>query len=376
MVIYISFVCLSILFFSFSYYQIDEKENALGVSYREPRPILFGMGCLVLILLFAFRGRTGTDTPLYNRVFNKVGSMSLKEVITIGRDQLFYILNWLTYRLSSGNLLFHNIVVGCLEYIPILNVYKKYSKNCVLSVLFYIITSSYFFAFNGQRQGLAISITFAGFSFLANKKYWSYLILVLFASLFHSSALIILPFGFLSTYKTDSKLFIIVSAGLLLSTFFLWRLWDTIFYILDLLGRDKIVDGYSSLSEETAAGTGVNTLRVLVYVLPTLLGILHYEQLQENNRYFYVILNLNIISSLLMIAATKTWYIARFSDYFYVAMPFLLVELQSIVKENSKILFTFMIIILFLVYIWFSLHMESHLLPYYLTINNFVKVFP
>ena len=375
MIVYISFVCLSLLLLSFSYYQINEKENAIGISYAEPQPILFGMACLVLVLLFALRGKTGTDTPLYNRVFYKVGNMGLREALSIGNDRLFYALNWLTYKISSGNILFHNFVIGCIAYIPILNTYKKYSNNCVLSVLFYIITSLYFFAFNGQRQGIAMSITFAGYAYLVNRKYFSYTILILFASLFHSSALMILPFGLIISLKTESKQFIILSSLILLSTLFLWRLWDIVFDVLNFFGRDKLVSSYASLSEETAAGTGVNILRVLVYALPTALGIIFYEQLQENNKHFYIILNFNIISTIFMVAALKTWYIARFADFFYLAMPLLLVELAGIVNENSKRLFNAITVLLFCVYIWFSLHMESHLLPYYFTINGFVRPF-
>ena len=199
--------------------------------------------------------------------------------------------------------------------------------------------------------------------------------MILFASLFHSSAIIILPFGLMATKKTDSKIFIAFCIAIFVSSIYLWQLWDAAFRVLDLLGRDKIVESYGSLTEEAAMGTGVNILRILVFGLPTLLGIVFYRQLQEQNKHYYLILNFNIFSTLLMFAASRTWYIARLAYYFNVAMPLLLIELLNIVTEDSKTLFKYLMVFLFLIYIWVSLHTESRLLPYYFTIGNHVRVF-
>lgn len=96
-----------------------------------------------------------------------------------------------------------SIIVVCLHLITI----KKISINYFYSVLVFITFGFYTFFFNGLRQGVAMAICFFGLPYLIEKRIFYYSVIVFLASLFHTSALIMLPLYFLvnSKFKLELK---------------------------------------------------------------------------------------------------------------------------------------------------------------------------
>ena len=237
-------------------------------------------------MLYSLRGWTGTDTGLYNASFKSMKFVSLRDIYIESHDWLFYVVQWFNYRLFSGNLICNNIVIGALSYLPVLYIYIKYSGNPKLALMFYIITSTFYFPFNGQRQAIAMSLIFLAYPLLVNKKYIPYILVVMLAYNFHSTAMIMVPIAFLLTCKTDNKMFIFITIAMTVSTIFLWQLWDTIFELLGMMGQDRLVNEYSGITADDAPGA--NILRLLVTVAPAIMGIIFYKQLQQKNNNFYV----------------------------------------------------------------------------------------
>ncbi len=320
------------------------------------------MTILIILLLYSLRGWTGTDTGLYNSSYRNMWRISLKDIYNDSHDWLFYVLQWVNYHIFSGSLICNNVVIGAIVYIPILITYVKYSGNYRIALLFYIITSSFFFAFNGQRQAIAMSIIFAGYPLLINKKYITYSILVLFAYNFHSTALLMIPIMFLLTSKTNSKVFIITTLIMTVSSIYLWQIWDSLFELLGMLGQERLVDEYSGITAEDAPGA--NILRLLVTVAPAIMGIIFYGLLESKNNNFHILLNNAILGSVFMLAATRTWYFARLTTYFAYTTPILLIELSKVFNKRSKKIYYICISALFVIYLYFYLHMDSNLLPY------------
>lgn len=70
------------------------------------------------------------------------------------------------------------------------------------SIFFYFTTLQFFLSMNVMRQALAWCIFLYSIRFISSSKLLYYAIAVFFASLFHSSAIILLPFYFLKNIKT------------------------------------------------------------------------------------------------------------------------------------------------------------------------------
>lgn len=74
---------------------------------------------------------------------------------------------------------------------------KKHSQSVVTSsVLYFFITLFFFASLNGVRQHLAISIFLFSIRYILSKEVYKYIFIVVFASLFHTSAIVFLPLYF------------------------------------------------------------------------------------------------------------------------------------------------------------------------------------
>lgn len=73
--------------------------------------------------------------------------------------------------------------------------YAKYSSNVYLSVMLFLLLSEYYCTMNFIRQSIAGIIALFALEFLKKKKFLPYLMIILVASTFHKSALILIPFS-------------------------------------------------------------------------------------------------------------------------------------------------------------------------------------
>jgi hypothetical protein len=78
---------------------------------------------------------------------------------------------------------------------------RNYSSNVTLSFFVYFSNGIFFNTFNVMRQFLAVMIGFYAVKFIIEKNIYRFVFLVFVASLFHKSALLLLPFYFLFRIK-------------------------------------------------------------------------------------------------------------------------------------------------------------------------------
>ncbi|TCB65060.1 EpsG family protein [Acinetobacter sp. ANC 4178] len=78
---------------------------------------------------------------------------------------------------------------------------KKLSINYYYSILIFVTFGFYTFFFNGLRQGIAMAICFFSLPYLIEKRIISYFIIIIFAAMFHVSALVMVPIYFLVNLK-------------------------------------------------------------------------------------------------------------------------------------------------------------------------------
>lgn len=90
--------------------------------------------------------------------------------------------------------------------------YAKYSSNVYLSVILFILLSEYYCSMNFIRQTIAGVIALFAIPFLKKKKFLPYLLIVLVASTFHKSALILMPFFFINLIPLTKIVFVIYCA--------------------------------------------------------------------------------------------------------------------------------------------------------------------
>ncbi|WP_180002636.1 MULTISPECIES: EpsG family protein [Acinetobacter] len=149
-----------------------------------------------LILFAAVRSEeVGADTKNYTLNFNIYSSIdyyNFNDGIEWGYKLIEYFILYFT-----KNYFWLFFTFSCIIVLSYLYVLRKYSLNYSISIFTFICFGYYTFFFNGLRQGVAMAIASLSLIFLVNKEILKYLILILIASLFHKSALILIPFYFL-----------------------------------------------------------------------------------------------------------------------------------------------------------------------------------
>lgn len=199
---------------------------------------------LPLITLSLFAGirsyHVGSDSINYTRNFiNNVPiyNFEFRPNVEIGYQLLSYSILYLTHNYFWLFFVTALIVVYCY-----LIIIKKYSTDYFVSVFFFLTLGVYTFFFNGLRQGLAMAIFSLAFPYLMNKKFFSYLLVCVIASLFHNSALFLIPFYFIVNfdYKFEYKILITYITSFLMSSALIQYLSTT---------NDKYVS-YAEVSEK------------------------------------------------------------------------------------------------------------------------------
>ena len=154
---------------------------------------------LILVLFSTIRDYSvGTDTEVYTSFFRSyidVSNYNFDKNLEYGYQFLVYCILGFT---KSYFYLF--LITSIIIVFNTLYIIRKYSVNYAMSMYIYITFSFYTFFFNTLRQGIAISICMLGMYYFVHKKTCQYLIIVLFASLFHIASLVMIPMYFLINF--------------------------------------------------------------------------------------------------------------------------------------------------------------------------------
>lgn len=162
------------------------------------------MSFVILFVFAAFRDESvGTDTLNYKRIF-----LILQNGGKISQEIGWKWLNNLVIYFD-GNFQDLLVVSTLLILMPIFYVSKKYSENPMFSIFLYYTFYIYLQSLNITRQSFAVSIVFLAIMFLIKKKHVAYVLLVLLAAFFHTTALLCLPLIFVHRIPDKENLYLI-----------------------------------------------------------------------------------------------------------------------------------------------------------------------
>lgn len=332
------------LVFIFSFFsRYFAKSVTTGGSILPIKPnklMIFGI-MATLIVFSGMRNNIGdTDAYIYSYELHDYTWEVIKEQKDIG----FGILQMILQIFSKDA----QVLIFCTALITnflIVSVLVKYSRVIELSTYVYITCGLYLVSMNGIRQVLAASIIFTATRFVISGNWLMYFLIVLFASTFHQSALILLPIYFLSRYKAWSR-----------ATIFL-----LFFSVLIALGYNEFSGLLFKVIEDTQYGNyssfdegGANFIRVVVYAAPLFIAYLGREKLRELFPSSDYIVNLALVGMIFMIISTQNWIFARFSIYFNLYQLILVSWIVKLFKEKEQRFVYFIILICYLAYYYYE----------------------
>lgn len=178
---------------------------------KKDRGIFMIIAMAIMMLLAALRSENvGNDTPEYIRIFNEI--ISNPDYVNVTRFEVGYVfLNQIVGKFTTNpqGIL---IVVAIIQYTIFIWFFLKHSKNYALTtVLFFIL--SFGSTLNIVRQTLAMAFIFIAFDRVLDKKIIGAIFWIIIATLFHTSAIVMLVLVLLPYIKFD-KVFVIIILGL------------------------------------------------------------------------------------------------------------------------------------------------------------------
>ena len=168
----------------------------------------FSLACLGVILFQGFRAFTvGTDLASYLPGYLAIGKSGFSQLDYQNYEVGYVVLNKILYRLGLDTRGFL-IAVAAIVQIPIFYTMGRYSKKPLLSILWYFAFGNFLMTFSGLRQSIAMSLCFAAYYFIRERKLIFFCLAILFASLFHFSALFCLLLYPVYFVKLDKRKFL------------------------------------------------------------------------------------------------------------------------------------------------------------------------
>ena len=187
---------------------VYRTELVNGVKEKRVIPLFAVIAILPLVIWAGYRGYVG-DTAAYMKDFQGMPS-SLSDIASymtgIEKDPLFYFVSGLIKCIIGNRCSFYFIIIAAIQCYFLFRTYRKYSTSYMISFFLFIVSTDYIsWIFNGMRQFVAVTITVISFPWIVEKKFIHAIIIILFASLFHQSALLVLPFIFVVQGKAWNK---------------------------------------------------------------------------------------------------------------------------------------------------------------------------
>ena len=292
------------------------------------------------------------DTSAYLRAFNE-STTSISELVSgfneNTKDRGFLVFTAIVKSLIGSREILYFLLIASICILCVMNTYKNYSTNFLLSTFLIISYGDYFqWKYNGIRQFIPVAILFACIGLILKKKYVPLIVIILLLSTIHATALLMLPMIFIVQGKAWNK-----------KTFFL-----TIVIILSITFVDQFTDlitnfmentQYSGEVEQYLNTEGTSIQRILVYSIPALLSMIFKKYIDEaNDPVINLSSNMCLISALSYILSgfTSGLFLGRipiyFSLYSYILIPWIIEKVFT--DKSVKIVYIAMVCFYILYY--------------------------
>jgi transmembrane protein EpsG len=330
-----------VLIFSYLARYFATPNYTLSLPIYRPNLFLSFGALFSLVIISGLRSNIG-DTYFYKHAF-EVNDFNWEQINDQENIGFWLFQKGLKYYSEDPQILL--FTAALITNVLIIYIFYKYSRMFELSMYVYITGGLYLVSMNGLRQVMTAAIIFTATKFLIKGNWFRYILVVLFASTFHESALILIPIYFIVRYKAWSK-----------ATFVL-----LLFAILIVIGFDKFSSILFSTIQDTQYGHyqnfqegGASSIRVLVYAAPLIIAYFGREKLRELFPESDYIVNMALIGLVFMIISTQNWIFARFSIYFNLYQLILISWIVMLFREKEQRFVYYAILVCYFLFYYYE----------------------
>ncbi len=328
-------VISSIAMYKQTHYINRVRPSNNRISYG--KGYIFAIFC-VFGFVATFRYNVGADFTAYYR-YEDIVRIANRLFINPFDEPGAAFIAWINQKFFPNVDGFFVMVAAVITMALFVYTIGKNSYNLLLSCLLFIFIGAFTGSFNGVRQYMATAILFTGYHHVINRDLKKWILVVLCASCFHVTAILMFFIYFLCTQKTSFKLVLFYVA----IAIFLLYTYDGIFELLGTLKNETI-----TLTDYTTRS--VNRVRVIVQcvplVIPVLLGL---NKINEDieTRFF---VNVSLFNAAVSIAAMNSAYFSRFNIYTSIFLVLMYPCVLKKMRRNNRIILTALMLIFYFVY--------------------------
>lgn len=341
-------------------FQTQRTEKVCGKSEMRCKPAFAFIVFLPIILWAGFRSGAGyADTNAYIKMYQgmPVTLDGIRRYLSYNSDdQGFTILLFVIKRLFGDSYTPFLFIVAFIEGVAVVAFYRKHSPHYLVSIFLFVASSEYFsWMFNGLRQFLAVSIVMLAFPLLLEKKYIKYFLCVALAYTMHATAIIMIPIALVSIGKPWNGRTVFMIAVSVFALVMTNQFTDILSSATQDTQYGGIVDSWGESGDD-----GSNPIRVMVYMIPTILALIGKEKLEEQgNPVLNISVNMSIFSSVLWLISmvTSGIYMGRLPIYAsvfnYILLPY---EIDLLFDKKSRRTVYTLLVVLYLLLYYYQIH--------------------
>lgn len=347
MLIYYLYFATIFMIYIFSFiFPMSREGYTLSQTRQQHKMKMFVFIAIVFwTLLVGLRSQSmGNDLGAYLPSFERISRCSWNKILNLNLynyESGYVVFNKLIGTVWNNKQFFLFICAVC-SIVPFGYFIYRYSSDPLFSLIIYMGLPIMLAPFSALRQGIALAITVMSFKYIKEKKVFKFLILVLLASLFHSSALVFLiayPLFWIKFHPVSRVLSVAV-----IPVVYIFR--NPIFAIVSKLFKENAVPD----------DNGAFTLFIIFTLIYVFCILFSNKENQEINGY------LNLFWSVCLIQAMGGVYsiVLRVGYYF---MPYLMLLLPEVFSnqiskfsKKYKTLLKFMVMSLFFGYSIYTLN--------------------
>ena len=281
---------------------------------RYGRTIFCILAGAALWVTAGIRRGVGYDYNLYGGWYVDLIKIPMEEVMYKRQEKGFLVPFELMSTMTTDYQLMFWVIAFVITGSVMLYIFF-HSEKPWLSVFCFMTFGLFFNSMNFMRQMIASCILLLAMRYVRRKQFIPYLVLVIFASAFHVSAFLMIPFYFILQIKMNGKVLIAYSVVTLL--FFLFS-WD----ILDFF-NDYIYKGYTITNAEVTNGT--NPVYVVFFILFFAAAFAVRKELMKTDEFNNVLLNCMFFTVFFEIMGVRHAILSRFSLLFFIPAIVILV---------------------------------------------------
>lgn len=261
-------------------YYCKNKDIVYTSSYKK---VFLILSCAELIILAGVRGsRVGADTEVYLRALESYKNLPHNTILTAKLiypydfEWGYFLITKICAWVGFSKTLFLFLIASFL-YIPIFKYIYEESNYPFLSILIYFSFGHFAYSLGIFRQMIAINIMIYAIKYIQKDNIVKYLICLVFAMSFHSTAIIMLPLYWIS--KMDLRKHIGKILILQIALFLFGRS-----FILPIVKSSTEYSGYISSIYDTSGGSYKNIILLNIILLGALLMIKNKDILNRRDK--------------------------------------------------------------------------------------------